>query len=103
VPIVTPVLDAFGETFAVSSQVLWGNVASSLAGALTMLGAARPDRRATAAGLVGDLVARGTLAGAGDLDPAGPTFVRRSCCLFYRIPGAGICGDCVLDEAPARA
>ena len=23
-------------------------------------------------------------------------FRRRSCCLFYRIPGGGTCGDCVL-------
>jgi len=22
--------------------------------------------------------------------------VRASCCLFYRIPGGGLCGDCVL-------
>jgi len=26
--------------------------------------------------------------------------MRRSCCLFYRLPGAGTCGDCVLDERP---
>ncbi|MEC4021033.1 (2Fe-2S)-binding protein, partial [Streptomyces sp. H27-D2] len=23
-------------------------------------------------------------------------FVRRSCCLYYRVPGGGMCGDCVL-------
>lgn len=103
VPIVTPVLGAFHETFALSSQVLWGNVASSLAGALTMLTVARPDRGRAAADLVGELLDHGTLEGAGDLDPAGPTFVRSSCCLFYRVPGAGICGDCVLDQAPTHA
>jgi hypothetical protein len=102
-PIVAPLLDAFGRTFAVSPQVLWGNVASSLAGALTMLRTARPDRAEAATQLVGRLLERGTLAGTGDLDPAGPSFVRRSCCLFYRVPGAGICGDCVLDEAPTSA
>ncbi|KAA1395393.1 (2Fe-2S)-binding protein [Aeromicrobium ginsengisoli] len=102
-PIVAPVLDAFGRTYAVSPQVLWGNVASSLAGALTMLRAARPDRAEAATQLVGQLLDHGTLAGTGDLDPAGPSFVRRSCCLFYRVPGAGICGDCVLDEAPKPA
>jgi ferric iron reductase protein FhuF len=99
-PIVAPVLEAFGRTFALSPQVLWGNVASSLAGALTMLRTARPDRADAATQLVGQLLEHGTLAGTGDLDPAGPSFVRRSCCLFYRVPGAGICGDCVLDEAP---
>ncbi|KQV75064.1 hypothetical protein ASC61_08655 [Aeromicrobium sp. Root344] len=102
-PIVAPVLEAFGRTFAVSPQVLWGNVASSLAGASTMLRAARPDRAEAATRLVAQLLDRGTLAGTGDLDPAGPSFVRRSCCLFYRVPGAGICGDCVLDEAPKPA
>ena len=102
-PIVAPVLDNFGRTFALSSQVLWGNVASSLAGALTMLRAARPDRADTATSLVGELLEHGTLAGTGDLDPGAPSFVRRSCCLFYRVPGAGICGDCVLDEAPTSA
>jgi len=102
-PIVAPVLDAFGRTFAVSPQVLWGNVASSLAGASTMLRTARPDRADAATRLIGQLLDRGTLAGTGDLDPAGPSFVRRSCCLFYRVPGAGICGDCVLDEAPTPA
>ncbi|MEU7551440.1 (2Fe-2S)-binding protein [Streptomyces sp. NPDC044571] len=23
-------------------------------------------------------------------------FVRRSCCLYYKVPGGGFCGDCVL-------
>lgn len=101
--IVAPVLDSFAQTFGVSSQVLWGNVASSLGGALTMITAARPDRSAAAAQLVQDLLDRGPLRGTGDLDESGPSFRRRSCCLFYRVPGAGICGDCVLDDVPHRA
>lgn len=96
-PIVTPVLEAFARTFALSEQVLWGNVASSLAGALTMLRTARPDRAEVATQLVQELLAAGTLHDTGVLNG---TFKRRSCCLFYRVPGAGICGDCVLDEAP---
>ncbi|WP_332644353.1 (2Fe-2S)-binding protein [Aeromicrobium sp.] len=99
-PIVTPVLDAFAREFALSEQVLWGNVASSLAGALTMLTAARPDKAESATALVQDLLASGTLQGTGDL---GTSFRRHSCCLFYRVPDAGICGDCVLDEAPTPA
>lgn len=102
-PIVAPVLENFGRTFALSPQVLWGNVASSLAGALTMLRTARPDRADAATRLVGELLDHGTLQGTGDLDPVAPSFVRRSCCLFYRVPGAGICGDCVLDEPPTPA
>lgn len=99
-PIVAPVLEAFADTFAVSHQVLWGNVASSLAGALTMLSAARPDRAGVATQLVQDLLSTGTLQDTGEL---GASFRRHSCCLFYRVPGAGICGDCVLDEAPQHA
>jgi ferric iron reductase protein FhuF len=38
----------------------------------------------------------GPLAGAGRFDVGGRYFVRASCCLFYRIPNAGKCGDCVL-------
>lgn len=96
-----PVTAAFGAVFRLSPQVLRGNVASAVAGAGTVLAVAVPQR----AGIVGDLTARilamSPLRGAGTLiqpDPARPQrlLLRRSCCLYYRIPGAGICGDCVL-------
>lgn len=102
-PIVTPVLESFAAAYAISSQVMWGNVASSLGGALTMIAAAHPDRTEAAVQLFQDLLDRGSLQGTGDLDLARRAFRRRSCCLFYRVPGAGICGDCVLDEAPSHA
>jgi hypothetical protein len=38
----------------------------------------------------------GNVASTGKLDD----FRRRSCCLYYRIPGGGRCGDCALDRAP---
>jgi ferric iron reductase protein FhuF len=25
-----------------------------------------------------------------------PDFLRNSCCLYYRLPDGGLCGDCVL-------
>jgi len=36
--------------------------------------------------------------------PGGPRlqFVRHSCCLPYRVPGAGTCGDCVLTASRSR-
>ena len=42
------------------------------------------------------------LAGLGEFveEPSHPTgvgFARRTCCLFYRVPGGGTCGDCVLN------
>jgi ferric iron reductase protein FhuF len=39
----------------------------------------------------------GPLAGTGRRLPDG-RFVRRSCCLLYRLPGAGTCLDCILTE-----
>ncbi|MFI1618174.1 (2Fe-2S)-binding protein [Streptomyces lydicus] len=35
----------------------------------------------------------------GTLDPTLPAFARRSCCLYYRVPGGGLCADCVLRRA----
>lgn len=65
-PVVMPALEAYASTFAVSRKVLLGNVASARNGAALQLGG-------------------------GD-----PGFVRDSCCLIYRFPGRGLCGDCVL-------
>jgi FhuF-like iron-sulfur protein len=96
-----PVAAAFGTTFRLSRQVLWGNVASALAGAAGLLAEAFPSRAQAAGRLTAQILGQGPLAGTGELvqpDAAVPRrfLVRRSCCLFYRVPGAGICGDCVL-------
>ncbi|MEU1022927.1 (2Fe-2S)-binding protein, partial [Streptomyces sp. NPDC005904] len=37
----------------------------------------------------------------GTLDPA--AFRRRSCCLYYRCPGGGVCGDCCFERPPTRS
>ncbi|MGW5694872.1 (2Fe-2S)-binding protein, partial [Streptomyces asiaticus] len=39
---------------------------------------------------------------AGTLGTAPLGYRRRTCCLYYRVPGGGLCGDCVLREAPGR-
>jgi hypothetical protein len=77
-----------------------GNALSALAAAARLIEPAPAGYRART--LV-DLVARGhaPLQDAGVLnwrsaDTAG-YFRRRNCCLFYQVPGAGTCGDCVLD------
>lgn len=85
----------------VAEKVLWGNVASVVAGAKRMLVVGRPDAATRAADVAARLLDTGPLAGSGDrLAPAGPdrawSFRRRSCCLFYRVPGGGYCGDCIL-------
>ena len=92
--VVAPLIRAFEQTFALSPQVLWGNVASALAGAATMV-----VRSGTAPLLDPPTIAklateRGTLAGMGTW--TGTAFRRNNCCLFYKIPGGGTCGDCVL-------
>lgn len=96
------VLDAgLRERFGVSPKVLRGNAASGLVGALRVL-MDRVDR--VAAGAAVDLAAAllaegGALAGTGAFvheEGLGVAFVRRSCCLYYRVPGGGFCGDCVL-------
>jgi len=79
----------------VSPRLLWGNVASSVAGAKRMLG----DGPATR--VVEEVLAHPLLADAGERRAPEPpdrdwTFRRRSCCLYYRLPGGGKCGDCVL-------
>jgi len=96
-----PVAAAFGTLFRLSPRVLWGNVASAVAGAAGMLAEAFPARAAPAGKLAAKILGQGPLAGTGELvQPdaalARRFLVRRSCCLLYRVPGAGLCGDCVL-------
>lgn len=79
----------------VSGRVLRGNVASAVAAAAAMVARARPDVAGTAAAIVTDLLESGLLTGTGGFETAW-SFRRRSCCLYYRIPGGGTCGDCVL-------
>ncbi|MFI2650713.1 (2Fe-2S)-binding protein [Micromonospora fulviviridis] len=105
--IVAPVLAEFAHRYRLSLKVLWGNAASALAGAATMLAAADPTLSDRAGALAEAVLDLAPLHGTGWFerpDPALPRrfFVRRSCCLFYRIPGGGTCGDCVLTPSDVR-
>jgi hypothetical protein len=102
-----PLAEAFRDAFRLSPRVLWGNVASALAGAAGMLAEAVPDRAEAAGRLTAEILRLGPLRGTGDLVQPDPALarrflVRRSCCLFYRVPGGGTCGDCVLVPDEAR-
>ncbi len=99
-----PVTAAFGAGFRLSPQVLRGNIASALAGASGVLAGAFPSRAGTAGQLTAHVLAMGPLRGTGQFVQAGTArfFMRRSCCLLYRVPGAGMCGDCVLRLARPR-
>jgi len=90
---------------SVSPAVLWGNVASAVNGAASMIATARPGLAARAQALSAALLRRPPLAGTHDGAP-GAGFRRRSCCLIYRAsPGSGpaFCGDCILPGPGAAA
>lgn len=84
-----PLRDAMLGFVKLADGLVWGNAASALAGSLNV-GGADPGRAA----IVRALLAREPLAGAGSFGSRG--FVRNNCCLYYRVPGGGMCGDCGL-------
>jgi hypothetical protein len=81
--------------------LLRGNAASAMTGALAVLVARRPELLSPARELATVLLGTGTLRGTGRLTGSGLDFLRRSCCLYYRVPGGGTCGDCPLGR-PGR-
>jgi hypothetical protein len=100
--LVAPLLKVFGARFRLSPRVLWGNVASALAGAAGQLPAGLDARDAWP--VLAALLERPPLAGMAVLERFADRhfLVRRNCCLYYRIPGGGTCGDCVLTPEPVR-
>jgi iron complex transport system ATP-binding protein len=95
-----PMVNAINDTMGVAKGLLWGNATSALMGTLTVL---RLNGRKLDMRIVHELLEREPLRGTGALgegDP--PSFRRRSCCLYYRVPGGGLCGDCCLTHVPAR-
>ncbi|WP_017591736.1 (2Fe-2S)-binding protein [Nocardiopsis potens] len=107
--VLAPLAGAVRARTPVASRLLWGDAASALAGALQALARARPGTAGAASRTGAELLAAPPLAGLGG--PAEPgtgvaeSFVRTTCCLYYRLPGAGKCGDCALlgrRPAPGR-
>jgi ferric iron reductase protein FhuF len=98
-----PLVHAVRADTPVAAGLLWGNVASGITGALRALAdqGTVPLGRCHAAGLA--ILDHGPLRGSGTLTihDARLAFRRRSCCLYYRLDyyrlnGAGTCGDCPL-------
>ncbi|MEU8802097.1 (2Fe-2S)-binding protein [Spirillospora sp. NPDC048819] len=88
-----PLSEAILSFAGLADGLLWGNAASALAGSLNV------GPAGSRGAIVRDLLAREPLAGAGSIGRDG--FVRHNCCLYYRVPGGGMCGDCGLrDDRP---
>jgi hypothetical protein len=94
-----PLTAALRARYGVAEGLLWGNAGSALAGAARELdrwahgaGGAGADAGARAHALAAELFTHPRLAPTGTL--TGSDFRRRSCCLYYRVPGGGFCGDC---------
>ena len=107
--LVRPVLEVFRARFTLSPQVLWGNVASALGGAAGMIAdnASEAGAAERGAGIVAGMLAVPPLRGTATLHRPDPEharwfLTRNNCCLYYRIPGGGTCGDCVLTPADER-
>lgn len=91
---------AAGLPVKLAPALLAGNIASALVGAAGALLSARPDLRRPIVETTRSLLDTGVLAGSGVITGDGLGFRRRSCCLFYRLPGGSLCGDCVLHRTP---
>lgn len=85
---------AAGLRVKMGPRLLYGNAAAALVAAAAQLAGLRPELRDDVLDATENLLATGELAGTGDL--TGLTFRRRSCCLYYRVPGGSNCGDCAL-------
>jgi hypothetical protein len=85
----------------VAPGLLRGNCAAAMTGALRVLACTRPGLARPARELAERLLATGLLRGTGELTGPGLEFLRRSCCLFYRVPNGGLCSDCPLHD-PSR-
>ncbi|MER6910245.1 (2Fe-2S)-binding protein [Streptomyces sp. NPDC000594] len=98
-----PLTAALRQDTRISARLLQGNSGSALAGAVRQLTEwareqDRPEVAHRAAALAGALFAGPGLAGT----VQGPALRRTSCCLYYRAPRGGLCGDCVFDRPPSR-
>ncbi|MET8009342.1 (2Fe-2S)-binding protein [Streptomyces sp. NPDC005271] len=101
----SPLHTATVRAYRVSGRLLWGNAASALAGSLRVLhdwcrAQGREEAADRAIALVRALLETPPLRDSGTLTPLPLAFRRRTCCLYYRVPGGGLCGDCALSRPP---
>ncbi|RJK97616.1 (2Fe-2S)-binding protein [Vallicoccus soli] len=99
-PLLVPLARTARRVAPLARALLLGNVASGLAGAAAVLARHDAEAGGRAHDLVDRLLARHPLRGAGG---ASRGFRRSTCCLYYRLPGGGTCGDCPLPAGTALA
>ena len=103
-----PLREAMRAVAGIADGLMWGNAASALAG-VRRAAAVRPALEGPLTDMVERLLALPPLAGTGELVRPFPErperfYLRRNCCLYYRVPpGGGYCGDCVLLDPERRA
>ncbi|MFI6638414.1 IucA/IucC family C-terminal-domain containing protein [Streptomyces sp. NPDC050504] len=98
-----PLARALRHEGNISERLLWGNAGSALAAAVGQLRTwardhDRPEAGRRAAQLAHGLFAHPDLNATGSLRAG--AFRRNSCCLYYRCPKGGLCGDCAFDTPP---
>lgn len=92
-----PFVDAVRRQWQISPQLLWENAASALLGTARVLEA--HTGRSTSV-VVQHLLTY--LVSTWQLPVSlGQDGRRTSCCLYYRVPGGGVCGDCPFDTPPS--
>lgn len=99
-----PIRDLVQATvpLSVSRRILWGNVASAVNGALSVIATRQPRWAEQARALLSRLLDQPPLQDTSITTTTG-TFRRRSCCLIYRAAPratAAVCGDCILSRDP---
>lgn len=94
-PLVDDLGSALDEAVGLSPQVLRSNVASALHGATVVMASADPSCADVAEATITAILHVPGLEDAWTRDAG--RFRRRGCCLYYRLPRGGLCGDCVLD------
>jgi hypothetical protein len=98
-----PLATTLRARYRIAPGLLRGNAASALAGAARQLDAwaslhGRTEAATRTRALTAELLAHPLLSDTGTL--TGTAFRRRSCCLYYRVPGGGVCGDCCFTRPP---
>lgn len=103
---VRAVTEACGEHGRTSLTVLVSNAASALVSAARVVGHRVPGRAAELDRVARLLLEDPWLAAGGGYRPSAsaeersvatsPGFRRAGCCLYYRLPGHGLCPDCIL-------